>query len=59
MATATKDPRLLYAREADRLYRLRSGTVADAYRAGKIPGRRRGNKTLVSAKRAEELWGAK
>lgn len=53
------DARLLYAREADRSFRLRNGTAANAYRAGQIPGRVRGRRVLISAKRAEELWGVK
>ena len=51
------DRRLLFAREADRAYRLRNGTAAAAYRSGQIPGRVAGRKILISAKRADELWG--
>ncbi len=51
--------RLLYAGEADRLYRLRHGTVIAAYRNKRIPGRATTRGILVSAKRAEELWGAR
>ena len=51
--------RLLTCRECDRLYRKRKGTASAAYRSRKLPGRPSGNRILVSAKRAEELWGAK
>lgn len=50
--------RLLTCRECDRIHRKRKGTAAAAYRARMLPGRPYGNRILVSAKRAEELWGA-
>lgn len=50
-------PVLLTCREADRLYRLRHGTSAAAFRAGRLPGKVRGRAILVSAKRADELFG--
>ena len=51
--------RLLTCREADRIYRRRKGSAAALFRSGKLPGRPHGNRILVSAKRVEELWGAK
>ena len=60
-----QDARLLSCRSCDAAYRLRKGTAAAAYRAGLLPGRwsgkakgRPGKALYVSAKRADELWGA-
>lgn len=53
----SQDVRLRTLAEVERIYRLRHGTAGDAWRAGKLPGKRRGNRVLVSAKRAEELYG--
>lgn len=50
-------PRLLTCREVDRLYRCQKGTAAKAFHAGLLPGRKRGRAILVSAKRADELFG--
>jgi hypothetical protein len=49
--------RLLSCREVDRAYRLRNGTAAEAWRQGQLPGRRSGRRILVSATRADELFG--
>ena len=51
------DVRLLTCREADRIYRMRKGTASAHFKAGKIRGRRTRKSILISAKRAEELWG--
>jgi hypothetical protein len=55
--TAKKDARMLYAREVDRLYRLRHGTAAEAWKNGTLRGKMRGTRLCVSAKRAQEIWG--
>jgi hypothetical protein len=49
--------KLLTCREADRIYRLRSGTARKAFHARKINGRRTNKAIYISAKRAEEIWG--
>lgn len=49
--------KLISCREADRMYRMRNGTAAAAAKANQIPSRRRGRAILISAKRADELWG--
>jgi hypothetical protein len=54
-----KDARLLTCREADRFYRRANGTASQAWKRGLLPGRREGKRILVSAKRAEELWGVR
>ncbi len=60
MTTAMKiDVRLLSCTEADRIYRMREGTARAAYLAGRIPGRPRGRVVYISAKIADELWGAR
>lgn len=52
-----RDRRVMTCNEAERLYRLRHGRVADDYRARLIRGKRRGRAILVSAKQCEELYG--
>lgn len=64
------DKRVISCTRCDRMYGMRSGTASAAVRSGRLPGRWRGKpsrtkggkmrpgKTLVvSAKRAEELFG--
>ena len=51
------DRRVLSLAEVERAYRLRHGTAGEDFRAGKLPGRKRGRAIIVSAKRAEELYG--
>lgn len=53
----THDHRLLFAREADRMYRKRNGTCRRLWEQKKLPGRMEGRFLLVSAKRVEELLG--
>lgn len=52
-----RDRRVLTLSAVDRLYGRRNGTAAELYRAGRLPGRVRGRRIEVSAKRAEELLG--
>lgn len=51
------DRRVLTLSEVEALYRLRHGTATADYKAKKLPGRAKGRAILVSAKRAEELYG--
>jgi hypothetical protein len=57
MTRPATDHRLLFAGEVDRLYRRRRGATSADVAAGKLRAQRRGRYTLVSAKRAEELYG--
>ena len=51
------DRRLLFASEADRLYRLSRGTVARMVKERRLRSIRRGKRTLVSAKECEQMLG--
>lgn len=51
------DVRLLYVREAERLYRLGHGKIRAMVKAKTLRGIRRGARTLVSAKQVEEILG--
>ena len=52
-----EDPRLLYVRQAERLYRVGHGVIRAMVLAKRLRGIRRGARTLVSAKQVEELLG--
>ena len=52
-----KDVRLLFAREADRMYRVSHGTTARLVRERRLRGIKRGKRTLVSAKECEQVLG--
>ena len=51
------DVRLLYVREAERMYRIGHGKIRAMIKAKALRGIRRGARTLVSAKQVEELLG--
>jgi hypothetical protein len=51
------EPMLLTCRECDAKFRQRKGTAAAAWKAGQLPGRRRGRSILVSATTANRLFG--
>lgn len=50
------DSRLIASRVCDRRYRLRNGTAAGEFRAGRLPGRRTRRAIYVSAQVADRLF---
>lgn len=53
----SQDARLLYVREAERMYRIGHGKIRAMVKAKTLRGIRRGARTLVSAKQVEEVLG--
>lgn len=56
--STTAEPRLLYPREVERLYRLRHGTVRGLINAKKLATVRRGRRTFVTARDVQIFFGA-
>jgi len=57
MSGATIEHRLLSCREADKAYRLRSGTIAKAVKSRQMPGRITRKTIFVTARAVERFLG--